>query len=216
MAGGNRLLNQGIAVRFVPYSMLLAGVFAVLSGCATKGYVNEQTAALSKRTDGDVFRLDTRLSSLDARVGSAESALAGTSKLAQEALDRANAAQRLAEGKLVYEVTLNDDQIKFANGKATLVPAAQAALDELATKLKAENRGTYIEIQGHTDQVGSKAYNKKLGLERAEAVRDHLHNAGIPLHRLNVISYGSSQPVAKGKGREARAQNRRVALLVLA
>ena len=204
-------------MRFVPYSMLLAGVFALLSGCATKDFVREQTAALSKRTDGDVFRLDTRLSSLDARVAGAESALAGTNKLAQDALDRANAAHRLAEGKLVYEVTLNDDQIKFANGKSALAPAAQAALDELVGKLKAENRGgTYIEIQGHTDQVGSKEYNKKLGQERAEAVRDYLHNAGIPLHRMNVISYGSSQPVAKGKGRDARAQNRRVALLVLA
>ncbi len=198
-------------MKSLPYSILLVGLLAVLSGCATKTYVNEQNAALSSRIGSDVLRLDTRIASLDSRVGKNEAGLAGTSRLAQEALDRANAAHKLAEGKLVYEVTLTDDQILFGSGKAALSKASQQSLSDLVEKLKVDNKLAYIEIQGHTDRTGAKDFNKKLGLDRAEAVRDYLHSAGVPLHRMNTISYGSSQPV-KGK----RAQSRRVVLMVLA
>lgn len=200
----------------MPYSIALLGVLAVLSGCATKDYVNRQNEALASRVNGDVLRLDTRLASIDSRVGKNEAGIASTSKLAQDALDRAIAAQKLAEGKLVYEATLTDDVLKFASGKSQLADGTQQALDELVNRLKAENKGTYIEIQGHTDARGGKALNKKLGLERAEAVRDYLHAAGVPLHRMSIISYGSSQPIAQGKGRDANAQNRRVVVLLLA
>ena len=72
-----------------------------------------------------------------------------------------------------------------------------------------------LEIQGHTDNLGDKESNKQLGLKRAEAVRDALYSAGLPLHRLGVISYGSSQPAVPGQSQKARALNRRVVLLVL-
>lgn len=195
--------------------LISTGLLLVLSGCATKGYVNEQNEALSTRVNGDLMRLDTRLASLDGRLGKAEADLAGTAKLGQEALDRANAAQRLAEGKLLYEVTLTDDQYQFGTNTATMGEVAFAALEQLANKLKADNKNVYIEIQGHTDARGNPAYNKQLGLRRAETVRDALYGLGIPLHRMGTISYGSSQPAVKGKGRDANAQNRRVVVLVL-
>lgn len=195
--------------------LIAIGLVLVLSGCATKGYVNEQNEALSIRVNGDVMRLDTRLSSLDSRVSRTESELANATKLGQDALERANAAQRLAEGKLLYEVTLTDDQYKFGSNTATMGEPAFAALEQLANKLKTENKNAFIEIQGHTDARGDKAYNKQLGLRRAEAVRDALYGLGIPLHRMSTISYGSSLPAVKGKGRDANAQNRRVVLMVL-
>jgi len=203
------------AVNVSSRPLIVVGLLLVLSGCATKGYVNEQNEALGTRVNGDLMRLDTRLGSLDGRVARTETELANAAKLGQDALERANAAHRLAEGKLLYEVTLTDDQYKFRSDSATMGEAAFAALEALATKLKTDNKNAFIEIQGHTDARGDKTYNKQLGLRRAEAVRDALYGLGIPLHRMSTISYGSSLPAVKGKGRDANAQNRRVVLLVL-
>ncbi len=80
----------------------------------------------------------------------------------------------------------------------------------------ADNKPVYIEVQGHTDNVGSEKYNQELGQSRAEAVRRYLNQKdGFPLHRMNVISYGKAAPVASNKNRQGRAQNRRVVLVVL-
>jgi outer membrane protein OmpA-like peptidoglycan-associated protein len=74
----------------------------------------------------------------------------------------------------------------------------------------------YFEIEGHTDSTGPEAYNEKLGLDRATAVRNYLHDQlGIALNRLEVISYGETKPVVDNKTREHRAQNRRVVINVL-
>jgi len=93
----------------------------------------------------------------------------------------------------------------------------QAKIDELVSQLKANPNGGYIEIEGHTDNVGDKTINYKLGLERAEAVKRYLYeNQQIPLHKINVISYGEEKPIAPNKTKAGRAQNRRVVIKVLA
>jgi outer membrane protein OmpA-like peptidoglycan-associated protein len=75
----------------------------------------------------------------------------------------------------------------------------------------------YIEIEGHTDSVGPKALNEKIGLARAEAVQRYLYEQyQIPLHKMNIISYGESKPVGPNKTRADRAKNRRVVIRVLA
>ena len=71
------------------------------------------------------------------------------SKTAQDALDRAEAAGKLAQGKMVYEVVLTDDTLKFKADSSKLSDEAKAALDAFAAKLKEENNGVYVEIQGH-------------------------------------------------------------------
>jgi outer membrane protein OmpA-like peptidoglycan-associated protein len=138
------------------------------------------------------------------------------SKTAQEALQRAQDAGKLAEGKFLYETILTDDKVKFGFDTSDLSPEGQAAIDEFAERLKTENKNVYIEIQGHTDNVGSDKYNEELGLLRAESVRRYLNQKhGFPLHRINVISYGETAAVADNNSRDGRAQNRRVALVVL-
>jgi len=212
------------------FAVILA---ALLSGCATERYVNQKTAAMgttvNARTDNEMLKLETRLNSLDkqvtgtgqqvgamdSRISKVEGNLGVAHRLAQEALDRANASHLLAQGKLAYQVTLNDSQIKFDIASSTLNKQAIQVLTDVVNKIKAENRNVYVEIQGHTDNQGDKAENKQLGLERAESVREFMHKAGLPLHRINVISYGSSQPVVPGNSSKARAQNRRVVLMVL-
>ncbi len=85
------------------------------------------------------------------------------------------------------------------------------------TNSKAEPAGNYIEIEGHTDSTGSTAMNERLGLARAENVKRYLYETyQIPLHKINVISYGEDKPVAPNNTREGRAQNRRVVIKVLA
>jgi outer membrane protein OmpA-like peptidoglycan-associated protein len=179
----------------------LAGVITLVAlvagGCATKGFVREQ-----------VGEVDQRVGQADAHAGRAE----GTAK---DALDRANAAHKLAEGKFLYQVVLSDDSVKFPVNVHDLSPEAKSRLGELAERLKSENRSVYLEIQGHTDARGSDDYNDKLGEARAEAVRRYLNQQGIALNRMSTISYGKGTPVAPNDTPEGRAQNRRVVIIVL-
>ena len=169
-----------------------------LGGCATKNFVRDQVAVVGGRVDAT-----------DAHVAAVE----GTAK---DALDRATAAGKLAEGKFLYSEVLSDDSMKFAVNHYDLTPEAQARLDAFADKLKSDNRNVYVEVQGHTDNSGAKDYNYKLGEERAEAVRRYLNQKGVALNRLSTISYGPDAPVAPNNDKAGRQQNRRVVLIVLA
>lgn len=168
----------------------LLGVGLLASGCATKAFVRDEVAVV-----------DARVTEVD-----------GT---ARQALDRAKAAHQLAEGKFLYEVVLSDDSVKFPTDRHALSPEAEARLAELAQRLKTENRNVYLEIQGYTDATGEEAHNEELGQARAEAVRRYLNKAGVALNRMATISYGEAEPVAPNDTPEGRAQNRRVAIVVL-
>ena len=109
-------------------------------------------------------------------------------------------------------MVLNEDQGNFKSGKNDLPDEAKARLDQMIAQIKADPKGAYFEIEGHTDNTGS----KRLGMERADAVKMYLYeHHQIPLHKMNVISYGEDKPVAPNKTREGRAQNRRVVIKVL-
>jgi len=205
---------------------LALALTAALTGCATKKYVQTETGAVNTRVDqvqGQVEQAQTRinehdkhLKSQDQKLQAHEQQMGDISKTAQEALQRASEAGKLSEGKFLYETVLTDDKVKFGFNKKELSKEAKAALDDFANKIATENKGVYVEIQGHTDNVGSDKYNEELGLARAEAVRRYLSQEHkFPLHRINVISYGKTAPVADNKTREGRSQNRRVALVVL-
>jgi len=190
----------------------------VTSGCASKKYVEGEVAGVNQRVDGvqaQVEDTQTKLKEHDGRISQNASATAQASKTAQDALDRAVAAGKLAEGKFLYETVLSDDKVKFSFDKAELTEEAKAALDGFADRLKGDNKNVYIEIQGHTDNVGSEEYNFKLGEKRAEVVRRYLSLKGIALHRMSVISYGETEPVADNATREGRSANRRVVIVVL-
>ncbi|HSG39643.1 MAG TPA: OmpA family protein [Thermoanaerobaculia bacterium] len=193
-------------------SVSMAALLLGTTGCATKKYVRQETGAVGTRVDnvqGQVEEAQTRLNTHERQIGE-------VSTTAQEALKRAQEAGKLAEGKFLYETVLTDDKVKFGFDTSDLSPEAQSAIDEFAGQLKTENKNVYIEIQGHTDSVGSETYNEELGLLRAESVRRYLNQKhGFPLHRINVISYGESAAIADNGSRDGRSQNRRVALVVL-
>ena len=213
---------QRRSTRFHPtHAAPLAVVLALVTllgvaagGCATKKHVRAETGAVHTRVDSvekQVEQNQTAIRDTEEdphfsvcseryRYTLTTNEVTEVSRTAKEALERAESAGKLAEGKLLYETVLTDSDVRFAFDKAELSDEARAALDEFATELKSGYKDVYIEIQGHTDAVGSEDYNQELAL---------------PLHRMSVISYGESAPIADNESREGRAQNRRVVLVVL-
>jgi peptidoglycan-associated lipoprotein len=194
-----------------------------LTGCATKKYVGREVGEINQKVDalsGEMEKTQERVKRNEVRIDDvdkqSQAGISDAKGSAQTALKRATEAERAAKGKLIYTVTLSNDKVTFPVNRAAVSPDARTLVDEAIAQLKAENRGVYFEIEGHTDSSGSEAYNDKLGLDRATAVRNYMHDQqGIALNRIEVISYGETKPVVDNKTREHRAQNRRVVINVL-
>jgi peptidoglycan-associated lipoprotein len=183
-------------------AVLLGGLW--LGGCATEDYVNKHVAVVQGQVNsvqGQVQTHDAHLQQLD--------------QTTREALDRAQAAGKLAEGKFDYSMVMSDDSAHFPVNGSTLSPEETAKLTDFVSHLKSDNKNVYLEIQGYTDITGSPASNYRLGSDRAEAVRRYLNQQGVALNRMATISYGQDNPVASNKTRAGRAQNRRVVVVVL-
>jgi outer membrane protein OmpA-like peptidoglycan-associated protein len=194
---------------------LLVGIVG-LSGCATKRFVGQEVSKSSAASERRISEVQTQVETAQTRVREHDTHLAELDKSTREALERAEAAGKLAEGKFVFSLVLSDDAVKFPVNRHELSKDAQAKLTEFAEKLKGDNKNVYLEIQGHTDSSGDKEYNYTLGEARAEAVRRFLSKQGIALNRMSTISYGEDDPVAKNTSRKGRSQNRRVVVVVLA
>ncbi len=102
----------------------------------------------------------------------------------------------------------------FDVDKAILKPEAKAKLDDLVSKTKAINLEVIIAV-GHTDSDGSDAYNQKLSIRRAEAVKDYLVSKGVEKNRVYTEGKGEKQPVADNKTKEGKAKNRRTEIEVV-
>ncbi len=102
----------------------------------------------------------------------------------------------------------------FDFNKSVLKPEGKAKLDDLAGKVKGINLEVIIAV-GHTDSVGSDAYNQKLSVKRAEAVKAYLVSKGIEKNRVYTEGKGEKQPVADNKTKEGQAKNRRVEIEVV-
>jgi peptidoglycan-associated lipoprotein len=205
-------------------SILVVAILAVaLPGCATKKYVTREVGEVNRKVDtlsGEVEKTQQRVTKNEGRIEEVDSrAQAGVSEAkgtADKALTTAAEAEKAAKGKLIYTVTLSNDKVTFPVNRALVSADARALIDEAIGPFKAENRGVYFEIEGHTDSAGPSEYNQKLGEERAMAVRNYLHDQhGIALNRMSVISYGETKPVTDNKSKKNRAQNRRVVIQVL-
>jgi outer membrane protein OmpA-like peptidoglycan-associated protein len=219
-------------MRQVLVAMAIVAVGAGSTACATKKYVNtrvddvntkvstlsesiEETQERTRQNEQRIGEVDQKAAAANARAGDAATAA-----------ERANAAAVMVDTKvdtidkasrrLVYEVVLSDDNSKFEFGRNTLADEVKTEIDKIVDQLTSDPKNVYLEIEGHTDSVGPTTINERLGLERAEAVKRYLYEQhSIPLHKMNVISFGESKPVAPNQTREGRAQNRRVVIKVL-
>jgi outer membrane protein OmpA-like peptidoglycan-associated protein len=218
---------------------MLALTVAVAPACATKKFVRTEVGNVNTKVDtltGTVEETQERTRRNEERIGAVDEkaeAAGKSASSARAAADAAAAAAKEVDGKvvtvnnrvtaveaasrrLIYEVTLSEDQGNFAFNKTLLPDEAKARLDKMVSDLKADPKGVFIEIEGHTDNRGAPEVNEKIGLERAEAVKRYLYEQHqIPLHKINVISYGEDKPVAPNNTRDGRAQNRRVVVKVL-
>lgn len=122
-------------------------------------------------------------------------------------------ALQVEELELGREYELND--INFESNSYTLNDVSLAVIDEFIRYLR-ENPELEADIQGHTDNVGDAAANRKLSENRARAVYDYVIDAGIPVGRLSYGGYGEDRPVASNDGEEGRAQNRRTVFVITA
>jgi len=210
------------------------------TACATKKFVRtsvgevndkvdsmgrsiEETQERTRKNEGRISEVDQKAQAAQTSANQANDAAATARNAANEAGNKATEAGNKfdvmdkANKRLVYEVVLSEDQGNFKFGKADLPDTAKQRLDEMVAQLKQDPKGIFLEIEGHTDNVGGKEINEKVGLERAEAVKRYLYEQyQIPLHKMNVISYGEEKPIAPNKTKAGRAQNRRVVIKVLA
>lgn len=102
----------------------------------------------------------------------------------------------------------------FDFDKAVLKPEGKAKLDDLTSKLGNINLEVIIAV-GHTDSVGTDAYNQKLSIRRAEAVKSYIISKGVEANRVYTEGKGEKQPVADNKSAAGRAKNRRVEIEVV-
>ena len=202
------------------------------TACATKGFVRtrvgevndkvetvskslEETQERTRQNEARITEVDQKVSQVDQKAVAANTAATEARSAADAAANKADAVEK-ATKRIVYEVTLSEDQGNFKFGQAMLPDEAKARIDEVAQQLKSNPNGAYIEVEGYTDNVGAKTYNERLGLDRAESVKRYLYEQHqIPLHRISVISYGPEKPIAPNNTKAGRAKNRRVVIKVL-
>ena len=222
---------------------MLAVTMAVAPACASKKFVRTEVGGVNQKVDtlsGTVEETQERTRRNEERIGVVDQKAEAAGKSAQDARSAADGALQRANAvgaestkavatvntrvetveadarKLLFTVTLSEDQGNFKFGQGALPDEAKAKLDEVVGQLKAQPKNIFIEIEGHTDNVGAADYNQALGLDRAESVKRYLYEQHqIPLHKMNVISYGEEKPVAPNNNREGRSQNRRVVVKVL-
>ena len=217
-----------------------AVTLAVAPACATKkfvrtevGQVNDKVTTLGKSLEETQERVrvaEQKIGEVDTKAAQAGQAAQAADKNAQAAQQTGNQAMEVGKQavakveaveastkKLIFETVLTDDQATRRSGTAKLSDEAKAALDQMVAQVKSQKSAIWVEIEGHTDNVGEAAYNERLGLERAEAVKRYLYEQHqVPLHKMNAISFGEEKPVQDNKTRANRSQNRRVVIKVLA
>jgi outer membrane protein OmpA-like peptidoglycan-associated protein len=221
----------------VPITVLAIGGS---TACATKKFVRQNVGEVNEKVDSmgrSLEETQERTRRNEGRIGEVDQKAQAAGQSAQAANDAATAANSAAAAanrvgteagakadsidkaskRLVYEVVLSEDQGNFKFGKTALPDEAKQKLDEMVAHIKQDPKNIYLEIEGHTDNIGAAETNEKIGLQRAEAVKRYLYEQyQIPLHKMNVISYGKDKPVAPNKTKAGRAQNRRVVVKVLA
>ena len=169
--------------------VIVTGSIVVLAAgstaCATKGFVRQNVGEVNDKVDSlgrsveetqeRTRRNEGRITEVDQRAGAAEQAAAKANTAASEAQNSATAAAHAAataagakadrveasSRRIVFEVVLSEDQGNFKFNKAELPDEAKARLDQLITDLKADPKGAFFEIEGHTDNVGDDAHQQQ-------------------------------------------------------
>ena len=216
-------------MRYERKTVLVGGV--VLAGlllgpaCATRKMVVEQIATIDQKVEGveasveesqkRIKQHDEQLASIGSLITQHDTQFKTVDGKFATVDGKLEEIRQVARGKLIYQETLRNTEAKFKFDSYALGPEIKAVLDAFVQKLITENKGVYLEIQGHTDSTGPDEVNQMVGRKRAEAVMEYLYKQHrVPLHRMQVISFGSATPIGDNTTAEGRAKNRRVEILV--
>lgn len=204
---------------------------------ATQGDIMKQTKQDLSRTRADLAtsehlgemtadQLSTeQQAGLDAEQRSADTQVAAAERLSVEQQARIDAEQRStnAEAALVALAAVKEEtrgrvitlsgSVLFASNQATLLPAAQGRLNQVAEALMA-TKDRRLTVEGHTDSQGTADYNLELSQRRADAVRTYLISRNYPADRVQARGIGKGRPVADNANPEGRANNRRVEIII--
>ena len=196
--------------------------------------VGEQTTQNGQQiqdTRSQVKQVDERaqsgISAAQERAATADQHAQTADQHASDAMNKANQATQIGEqntqalNTLRQSVSNLDDyrlqtsvSVPFKFDKYTLTSESRDELDKLVDSVKGDKR-YFIAVEGYTDKTGAKAYNEALSRRRADSVREYLvAKHDIPVYRIHMIGLGDEKPVDDGRGREARAKNRRVEVKV--
>lgn len=193
---------------FVILSMV--SLFCFLGwGCASRSYVQKRTQELEDMNSANkaqIDQLEQKLSATDAKADDALSTARNALKKAEEAAGYVGYTEFKAIG---------EREVNFDFDKYTLEKIGKDILDEIGTAMQ-QHPELILEIEGHTDIIGSDDYNLALGRKRAESVERYLADKfGIALHRMFYISFGKSKPKELADTKTGQAAQRRAVLRLL-
>jgi outer membrane protein OmpA-like peptidoglycan-associated protein len=177
----------------------------------------ERASAEAARVSAEAARVSAEA----ARASAEAQALQAQSAAEQSEREKADLRNRLREQlNLILEtretargLIVNVSDVLFDTGSANLKPGAREKLARVAGVLLA-HPGLTLEVDGHTDNVGTEDYNQDLSERRAQSVRSYLTQQGIPRDAITAMGFGETSPVVSNDTAAGRQRNRRVELVV--
>lgn len=184
---------------------------------AAQGRTQAQEEALQARNDASSARVEAEAARQEAR--EAQQRAEEVDRAREEELNRLQSSlNRIAETRrtaLGLVMNLGSDALQFEFDKADLRPQNRELLSRIVGILLTLEPGYGIYVYGHTDDVGSEAYNQRLSERRAEAVRDYLVAGGVDPSLITTKGFGKTRPLVRGTDAQARTQNRRVEIGII-
>ena len=208
---------------------LLAAVLLLASSCDNLKKSDDKTTLTDATADTAVVARTgetagqmaaSAANSVDNAASQAGDAISNTfdmtkAKLAEVKLPEVNMPGVTVRGNEDYQVYGLDEKVLFDTDKAVVKPGAAAALKQITESINKRYSGKDVRVIGFADARGDKAYNRELGKERAEAVKNYLVATDkMPADRLSTESFGEAQPVATNATAAGRQENRRVEIAV--
>ncbi len=218
-------------MRMLKAMTLVATMGLVASACATRGFVRTELSEVDSRVSSlgiqfeatqdqveqNQLDIEAVRQQADAAETTAQSATIGVDEARDQLIGIQEAIDEIRNQGQLTLTNLDERQATaFAIGRSELPDAARGLIDILITEVRAfEDQNVYFEIEGHTDSTGDAAFNMRLGTARAEVVQMYMYEThNVPLHRMNVVSFGEENPAASNDTAAGRTQNRRVVIKV--
>jgi outer membrane protein OmpA-like peptidoglycan-associated protein len=181
---------------------------------ANKSYQTTQ-GEIIERTRADLTRARTEKADAAAAadLAAAQQARMDAEKRADDAQAKLAEVAKLKEEARGLVITLSGSVV-FASNQASILPAAQSRLNQVSEALLSTDSRRNLVVEGHTDSIGSEAYNMQLSQRRADSVRSYLISRGYPADMIEARGIGEVRPIASNSSPDGRSNNRRVEIIV--